>query len=184
VVILSKEAPASPLLVWAANDMKIGIISDTHGKFDVAVEGIFKGVDLVIHAGDIGKLEIIERLESIAPVLAVEGNNDSFGLYPVERLEYFDGRSLLIRHIFGEIHQLRKADLEALRRTAPDVVIFGHSHKPYKAKVRQTLLFNPGSAGPRRFSLPRTVGLMSLGGSKISTRILDVEGKPYPRMHA
>jgi|ERR1700683_3361185 putative phosphoesterase len=164
--------------------MKIGIISDTHGKFDAAIEGIFRGVDLIIHAGDIGTLDIVERLESIAPVLAVEGNNDSFARYPVERIEHIEGRSVLIRHIFGEIHQLRKADLEGLLRMAPDIVIFGHSHKPYKAKVGPTLLFNPGSAGARRFSLPRTVGLMTLGASRISTRIIDLEAKSQLRMHA
>ncbi|HEY6330372.1 MAG TPA: metallophosphoesterase family protein [Blastocatellia bacterium] len=157
--------------------MKLGVISDTHGKYDIAIEPIFKGVDLIIHAGDIGDLKVVERLQLIAPVFAVEGNNDSFGIYPAERSEYIAGRSILIRHIFGEIHQLRKRDLEAVRVSGPDIIIFGHSHKPYDAKVGQTLLFNPGSAGPRRFSLPRTVGVIHLEKSRITSRIVDLEKK-------
>jgi len=155
--------------------MKIGVISDTHGRFDRAVDKIFRGVDLIVHAGDIGKLEIVTQLESIAPVVAVEGNNDSFGEYPQERLEQIEGRTILIRHIFGELHQLKKKDLEYLRQQSPDVLIFGHSHKPYRANVESTLLFNPGSAGPRRFSLPRTVGLMTIDRSTITTRFVDLE---------
>ena len=67
--------------------MIIGVISDTHGLFDQSIVSIFEGVDAIIHAGDIGKLEVIDRLEEIAPVFAVEGNNDSFRRFPVERLE-------------------------------------------------------------------------------------------------
>jgi putative phosphoesterase len=164
--------------------MKLGIISDTHSKFDEALEAIFEGVDLIIHAGDIGKLEIIKRLEAIAPVLAVEGNNDSFGLYPIELREKIGGRSLLVRHIFGELHQLSKADMQMLRTDGPDIVIFGHSHKPYQTNVGKSLLFNPGSAGPRRFSLPRTVGLMQLNATEISAQIIDLEKPIDPRNSA
>ena len=142
--------------------LKIGVISDTHGLFDKSVASIFDGVELIIHAGDIGKLEVITSLEEIAPVLAVEGNNDSFGLFPIERAEELSNNLVLIRHIFGELHQLRASDKEMVKRVRPDVVIFGHSHRPYQQMLGETLLFNPGSAGPRRFSLPRTVGLLSL----------------------
>lgn len=142
--------------------MNIGVISDTHGLFDKAVESIFSGVELIIHAGDIGKIEVIRRLEDIAPVLAVEGNNDSFGLFPTERTEQLYNYRVIIRHIFGELHQLRASDKEMINRVRPDVVVFGHSHRPYNQTIGETLLFNPGSAGPRRFSLPRTVGLLSL----------------------
>ena len=142
--------------------MKLGVISDTHGLFDEAIPSIFKGVDAIIHAGDIGRIEVIERLEQIAPVFAVEGNNDSFGVYPEERIEEWGDYLVLIRHIFGELHQLRKADRERIENLQPDLVVFGHSHRPYNAMLGETILFNPGSAGPRRFSLPRTVGLLTL----------------------
>jgi putative phosphoesterase len=155
--------------------MRLGVISDTHGKFDEAVLPLFKGVDLIIHAGDVGKTHVIDRLEQIAPVLAVEGNNDSPGLFPPERIERLANRTILVRHIFGELHQIGKNEREVLARLAPDIVIFGHSHRPYQATLDKTILFNPGSAGPRRFSLPRTVGLIMIGESSIETEIKYLE---------
>jgi putative phosphoesterase len=153
----------------------IGVISDTHGRFDQSIVSIFKGVDAIIHAGDIGKLEVIDRLEEIAPVFAVEGNNDSFRRFPVERLEELAGRRIIIRHIFGELHQLKQSDRKMVEQIQPDVVVFGHSHRPYQQMLNRTLLFNPGSAGPRRFSLPRTVGILSLTrtGAEAEIRNLD-----------
>lgn len=156
--------------------MKLGIISDTHGLYDEAINEIFAGVDGIIHAGDIGKLEIIHRLESIAPVFAVEGNNDWFGRYPTERLEKLDGQRVLIRHIFGELHQLDQSAHQTLETHSPDILIFGHSHRPYRQQLNRTLLFNPGSAGPRRFNLPRTVGLLTFSQAKIESRIISLDG--------
>ncbi|MFY9554533.1 MAG: metallophosphoesterase family protein [Blastocatellia bacterium] len=155
--------------------MRIGVISDTHGIFDKSIPSIFRGVDAVIHAGDIGKLEVINRLEEIAPVFAVEGNNDSFNTFPVERVEEFAGHRIVIRHIFGELHQLRNGDRQMVEETQPEVVVFGHSHRPYQHMIQKTLLFNPGSAGPRRFSLPRTVGILSLKRSGAEARIIGLD---------
>lgn len=154
--------------------MKIGVISDTHGLFDESIVSIFAGVDLIIHAGDIGKLEVIARLEEIAPVIAVEGNNDSFGRFPVERIEELNGHRIVVRHIFGELHKLRADDKQMVERVQPDVVVFGHSHRPYQQKLGSTMLFNPGSAGPRRFSLPRTVGMLSLSRSGVEAEIISL----------
>jgi putative phosphoesterase len=153
----------------------IGVISDTHGLFDQSIVSIFKGVDAIIHAGDIGKLEVIDRLEEIAPVFAVEGNNDSFRRFPVERLETLAGRPVFIRHIFGELHQLKQSDRKMVEQVQPHVVVFGHSHRPYQQMLNHTLMLNPGSAGPRRFSLPRTVGILSLtrAGAAAEIRRLD-----------
>ena len=156
--------------------LKLGVISDTHGLFDEAIINVFTGVDAIIHAGDIGKLEIIHRLEAIAPVFAVEGNNDWFGAYPTERLEALNGQRVLIRHIFGELHQLDAAAYQTLETMRPDVLVFGHSHRPYTQEINGTLLFNPGSAGPRRFKLPRTVGLLTLDHANLSTEIITLEG--------
>ena len=155
--------------------MIIGVISDTHGLFDPKVESIFEGVDSIIHAGDIGKLEVIDRLAQFAPVLAVEGNNDSFGSFPDERLEELGGRRFLIRHIFGELHQLRESDRQMLEEVQPHVVVFGHSHRPYQQMLGATMLFNPGSAGPRRFSLPRTVGMLAVSSSGVEGSILNLD---------
>ena len=155
--------------------MIIGVISDTHGRFDQSIVSTFEGVDAIIHAGDIGKLEVIDRLEEIAPVFAVEGNNDSFRRFPVERLEELAGRRVIIRHIFGELHQLKQSDRKMVERIQPDVVVFGHSHRPYQQMLNRTLLFNPGSAGPRRFSLPRTVGILSLTETGAEGEIRNLE---------
>jgi putative phosphoesterase len=155
--------------------MRLGVISDTHGLFDEAVLPIFKGVNAIIHAGDIGKLEVIARLEQIAPVFAVEGNNDSFGVFPEERIENWAGYRVLIRHIFGELHQLRKADRQRIADLQPHLVVFGHSHRPYNDALGKTMLFNPGSAGPRRFSLPRTVGLLTLRRSGAKAQIVTLD---------
>ncbi len=155
--------------------MKIGVISDTHGLFDESIMSIFAGVDAIIHAGDIGKLEVITRLEQIAPVIAVEGNNDSFERFPVQRVEELNGHRVLVRHIFGELHQLRSTDKRMLEELHPQVVVFGHSHRPYEQMLGGALLFNPGSAGPRRFSLPRTVGILSLDGERPESRIINLD---------
>jgi putative phosphoesterase len=155
--------------------VKVGVISDTHGLFDPSVGQIFNGVAAIIHAGDIGKLDVIERLEEIAPVLAVEGNNDWFNLYPTERVEDMAGRRVIIRHIFGELHQLGAVEKKMVEMVCPDVVIFGHSHRPYYERLNGALLFNPGSAGPRRFSLPRTVGLLDFRESEIEAEIIKLD---------
>jgi uncharacterized protein len=153
----------------------IGVISDTHGLFDESIPSIFDGVDAIIHAGDIGKLEVIGRLEKIAPVFAVEGNNDHFQGLPTERVEELVGRRVMIRHIFGELHQLKAADKKIIEQLRPDIVVFGHSHRAYQQMLGKALLFNPGSAGPRRFSLPRTVGMMSLTPSSFDARIITLD---------
>jgi putative phosphoesterase len=167
--------PTAPAIIEMKHAFRIGVISDTHGRFDEAVVSIFEGVDLIVHAGDVGKAGVIQRLEEIAPVLAVEGNNDTPGVYPTELLERVAGRSILIRHIFGELHQIGKKEREAVERLAPDLVIFGHSHRPYQAMLGKTILFNPGSAGPRRFSLPRSVGLVLIRASSIESQIRHLE---------
>ena len=142
--------------------MRLGLISDTHGLFDASLPEIFASVDLIVHAGDIGKIEVIERLERIAPVLAVEGNNDWFNRFPAERLEQIAGRRIVIRHIFGELHQIGQPERAMVEHLRPDLLIFGHTHRPYRDSLGDTILINPGSAGPRRFKLPRTVGLLNI----------------------
>lgn len=143
--------------------------------FDHTIVTLFDGVDAIIHAGDIGKMEVISRLEQIAPVIAVEGNNDWFNHFPTESIQKLAGHTVLIRHIFGELHQLQDADINMLDRVQPDIVVFGHSHRPYVERLGRTILFNPGSAGPKRFTLPRTVGLLLLAENHVDAEIIRLD---------
>lgn len=154
--------------------MRLGLISDTHGLFDTSLPRLFASVDLIVHAGDIGKLEVVEQLERIAPVLAVEGNNDWFNRFPTERLEHVGGRRMVVRHIFGELHQIGPPERALVEQLRPDILVFGHTHRPYIESLGETILINPGSAGPRRFRLPRTVGLLSIEEGHLESEIIDL----------
>jgi len=140
--------------------VKLGIISDTHDFLDPRIEKLFAGVDRILHAGDIGKHSLLVELELIAPVTAVAGNTDDpvFG-YPLTQRIEIGGRRFLMHHIVDP-HDLRD-DLEALLATErPDVVVFGHTHKPFCERIQGILFFNPGYAGKQRFELARSVALL------------------------
>ena len=139
--------------------MLIGIISDTHGYLDPRVPSLFRDVEHILHAGDIGSTAITLALERIAPVTAVLGNTDAGLDFRDTEVISLAGRKFLVHHIVDarEPHE----DLQRrLEREAPDVVVFGHTHKPYNEMVGRTLFFNPGYAGKQRFNLPRSVALM------------------------
>ncbi len=155
---------------------RIGVISDTHGLLDEKVLELFNGVRSIIHAGDIGNEDIVWQLEKIAPVIAVRGNNDSQTMcFPNERMAVLEGRTFYVRHIFATVEKMTQAQQRIIERHMPDVVIFGHSHSAYSDSWRGTLLFNPGSAGPKRFSLPRSVGLLELDEDSITPHIINLE---------
>lgn len=154
----------------------VGVISDTHGKLDEQVLELFAGVNHIIHAGDIGDEELIWQLEKIAPVIAVRGNIDNDRMcFPNERLAIIKGRTFFIRHQFATVEKMNAAQQRLIEQRMPDVVVFGHSHQAYSGHWRGTLLFNPGGAGPKRFSLPRTVGLLELHEDSITSRIVTLE---------
>jgi putative phosphoesterase len=135
--------------------MRIGVISDTHGLLRPRVCEVFAGVDHILHAGDIGGEEILAGLGAIAKVTACAGNNDGWRCGPAGKTARIslDGLRFLLVHI--------REDAEGeLRRAPADVVVFGHSHKPVDERRDGIWWFNPGSAGPRRFSLPVCVGLI------------------------
>jgi putative phosphoesterase len=156
--------------------MLIGVISDTHGRLDERVLRLFAGVRRIIHAGDIGDEELIWRLEAIAPVIAVRGNNDANTMcFPNERMAVVEGRTFYVRHQFATVEKMNAAQQRIIEQRMPEAVIFGHSHKAYIGQWRGTLLFNPGGAGPRRFNLPRTVGILELHEDHIEARILNLE---------
>jgi putative phosphoesterase len=146
--------------------MTLGIISDTHGLFDPQLPALFEGVEHILHGGDVGSGEIIVRLEKIAPVTAVLGNNDAgLDLRETEVLG-LDGRKFLVHHIV-DVRDLADGIRERIAREAPDVVVFGHTHKPHAGQLGRTLYFNPGYAGPQRFKLNRSVALLHIDGADL-----------------
>lgn len=145
--------------------IRIGMIADTHGLFDPAILQHFKNVDHIIHAGDIGKRSVIAQLETIAPVTAVSGNVDDYEQsgFPREAMVELAGLLIGVRHVLYEGGTLTKEGQAFLNRMQPDICIFGHTHRPMKEWLGDTLLFNPGSAGPKRFTMPRMVGRITIG---------------------
>ena len=143
--------------------IRIGVIADTHGLFDPAIRRHFEGVDHILHAGDIGDRSVIEQLEQIAPVTAVSGNvDDEQSGFPSEVVIELAGRRIAIRHILYEGGKLTKEGRAFLDREHPDICIFGHTHQPKAEWFGKTLLFNPGSAGPKRFTLLAGCGLLTI----------------------
>jgi putative phosphoesterase len=148
--------------------VRIGVITDTHGLYDPAVEHHFSAVDEILHAGDIGGEHVIRHLRRLAPVTAVSGNVDDFeasGL-PRRRLLRRSGLTIALCHVLYEKGNMRPDAAAWLEQTRPDVCIYGHSHKPALTREAGIIFFNPGSAGPRRFSLPRGIGLLTITGGK------------------
>jgi putative phosphoesterase len=147
--------------------IKIGIISDTHGLLRQEAMEALAGVDRIVHAGDIGKAGILEKLTEIAPVAAVRGNNDqepwAAGL-PESQLIPVAGRTIFL------IHDVKEMDTD-LKAAGVHIVVAGHSHRPL-IETRDGILFiNPGSAGPRRFSLPISLALLEIVNGICSARI-------------
>lgn len=143
--------------------MKIGVISDTHGLLRPEAEQCLAGVAHIIHAGDIGRPEVIAGLRRIAPVIAIKGNVDTADWatrYPATKTVKLGGRAI---HVLHDVHEL---ELDPASYGI-DVVISGHSHKPDIETVDGVLFLNPGSAGPRRFSLPITLATLELTRSGI-----------------
>jgi putative phosphoesterase len=149
----------------------IGVISDTHGLLRPQAVAALRGCSPIIHAGDIGRPEILDELRSIAPVFAVRGNVD-IGAWAVALPE-----TATVEVGECRLHVLH--DLDALHRDASTAcfhaVIAGHSHRP-KIETRDGVLcFNPGSAGPRRFDLPVSVGRLILSGAKLRAEIVELD---------
>jgi len=149
--------------------MRVGVVSDTHGLFDRALLHHLAGVERILHAGDIGCASVIEQLDVIAPVTAVSGNVDGFeeSGFPVEQVVEVMGRRIALYHRLYEGGRITKDGQRLLDRLRPDVCVYGHTHQP-KAEWRDgVLLFNPGSSGPKRFSLPRAVGVLVIEAGRI-----------------
>ena len=150
--------------------MIIGVISDTHGLLRPEALAALQGSDYIIHAGDIGDSQILDKLAAIAPLTAVRGNvdhGDWAQKIPATNVLEIGEVSIYV------LHSLQELDLkpEAANFAA---VVYGHSHVPKQQLRNGVLYFNPGSAGPKRFKLPVSVGRLLLTGATISAEINEI----------
>ncbi len=151
--------------------MLIGLIADTHGLIRPPALKVFKGANLILHAGDIGEVSVLETLKKIAPVTAVRGNCDR-GLWasqiPETQVVEAAGKFIYL------LHQRKKIELDPIA-AGFQAVICGHSHQPLIEKKPGVIFINPGSAGPRRFKLPVTVGLLRISGQDVEAEIVRID---------
>ena len=149
----------------------IGVISDTHGLLRPEAISALEGSNLIIHAGDIGRLEVIEQLRAIAPVTAIRGNIDQAAwANKFPETEVVQANDTLIY----VLHNLKELDLDP-KAAGFRVVVSGHSHQPKIVDKNGTLYLNPGSAGPRRFKLPIAVGRLTIADERIHSEILPLD---------
>ena len=154
----------------AINDLRVGLISDTHGLLRPEARAFLMGCDYIVHGGDIGSAAILDELALVAPLIAVRGNNDTepwAARLPLTEL-------IRVGNVFVYvIHNLAELDID------PDaagvrVIVSGHSHKPMIEERGEVLYVNPGSSGPKRFKLPISVGEITVSGSAVKARIVDL----------
>lgn len=150
--------------------IRVGLISDTHGLLRPQAVAALRGCDFIVHGGDIGNAGILDALRAMAPLTVVRGNND--------REPWAEGIAETERVVFGGVHLLAIHDLAQLDidpgAAGVRVVVSGHSHKPKIEERGGVLYVNPGSAGPRRFTLPIAVAELLIDGDAVSARILEL----------
>ncbi|HVQ12195.1 MAG TPA: metallophosphoesterase family protein [Vicinamibacterales bacterium] len=149
----------------------VGVISDTHGLLRPEATEALKGSDLIVHAGDVGGTQILEQLRGIAPTFAVRGNVDTGpwaqGLPTTEVVQ------VGALHLYV-LHDIAALDLDP-HAAGFAAVIFGHSHRPGAESRRGVLYLNPGSAGPRRFTLPISLAKLHLSNGQLSHEMIDLQ---------
>jgi putative phosphoesterase len=157
--------------------IRVGLISDTHGLLRPEALTALRGSDFIVHAGDIGDPSILARLSDLAPLTAVRGNNDhgpwAARLPDTDRLRAGGVRILVLHDLASLASDAVAGDI--------DVVVSGHSHRPKTERRAGVLYVNPGSAGPRRFRLPITVGMLVIDGSRVESELLSLD---VARKHA
>ncbi len=150
----------------------IGLISDTHGLVRPEVLKAFQGVDLILHAGEVGAPGVLEALRAVAPVVAVRGNVDrgrwANDLKVAEVVEAGETRLYIL-------HNVHELDLDPYA-AGFGAVISGHSHSPSVENHQGVLFLNPGSAGPRRFRLPVSIALLRLEGKSLEAELIELKG--------
>jgi putative phosphoesterase len=150
--------------------VRVGVISDTHGLLRPEAVAALKDVEHILHAGDVGDAEILDRLGRLAPVTAIRGNVDRSGRcgrLPETELVELGGQSIYM------LHDRMTLDLDPVA-AGIGAVIFGHSHQSAIEWVKGVLYCNPGSAGPRRFSLPVSLGFLEISESGIEAKLLTI----------
>jgi uncharacterized protein len=150
---------------------RIGVISDTHGLLRPQAVKVLSGVDLIIHAGDIGSPKVLAGLERLAPVYAVRGNTDRGDWaadLPNFQVVEVGGVLLYV------LHELFCLDLDPAAAGLA-AVIFGHTHSPHQERRNGVLFLNPGSAGPRRFTLPVTLALLRVNHNYLNAQLVQLE---------
>src|ERR1700726_840391 len=155
----------------AEKRITLGVVSDTHGLLRPEAVEALRGSDRILHAGDVGAPKILEALTKIAPVTAVRGNVDTASwarALPETEVIETGGVSIYILHDRGQLDL--KPESARFR-----VIVFGHSHQPKIEEKNGVLYFNPGSAGPRRFSLPVSVGRLTIGAGKVRAQLVELE---------
>jgi uncharacterized protein len=155
----------------AAGDVTVGVISDTHGLIRPQAVAALVGCDLIIHAGDVGKPEVLERLRELAPTFVVRGNIDTGSwaarLPLTQRLEVGALRLFVL-------HEIAQLDLDPASAGFA-AVVFGHSHRPLIETRGGVLFLNPGSAGPRRFRLPITIARIRVSDRQMRPEIVELQ---------
>lgn len=150
--------------------MRVGVISDTHGLLRPEASALLAGVEHILHAGDIGRAEVVAQLARIAPVTAIRGNIDVGGwaaAFPETARVSLAGRSIYL------LHDLGRLDLDPAAEGL-EVVVSGHSHRP-SAETREGVLYlNPGSAGPRRFTLPIALAILELDAAGVRASLREI----------
>lgn len=151
--------------------MRVGLISDTHGLLRESALHALRGSDLIIHAGDVGKPEIIDALKALAPVVFIRGNvdKDSWASAWLETAVAEAGQVII--YVLHDVHAL---DLDPAA-AGFHIVVSGHSHKPARTERNGVLYINPGSAGPRRFQLPITVARLNLETAGWQVEFIELE---------
>jgi putative phosphoesterase len=158
---------------------RIGVISDTHGVLRPQALDALAGCERILHAGDIGNVDVLEALSAFAPVAAVRGNNDR-GEWAADLPDTLWLRvENIVIHVLHDVGMLNRASFSGAR-----VVVFGHSHRPGVREQDGLLYVNPGSAGPRRFRLPVTVAHLVVDGDRATAQIVGLAvaaARPSPR---
>ena len=153
--------------------LRVGLVSDTHGLLRLEAKAFLRGCDFIVHGGDIGDPKILEELAALAPVTAVRGNNDR-GTWAEElpESEFLQAGAVCLY----VIHDLARLDIDP-QGAGVQVVVTGHSHLPCVTQRDEVVFVNPGSAGPRRFRLPVSIGELLIDGSHVVARTVTLTGQ-------
>ena len=152
------------------SELRVGLLSDTHGLLRAEARAFLTGCDYIIHGGDVGAASILEDLEALAPLIAVRGNNDDGPWADNLRATELIRLGGVFVYVIHDLSQL-DVDTAALGIGA---VICGHSHKPLIDERAGILYINPGSCGPKRFKLPVSIGELLVGGSNVRAQIVEL----------